>query len=89
MSYSQQTAVDNKNVVHLHCGTLLRCKENEIMTSSGKQRELGEVMSEGTQTPKDKCSGFPFTGGSWLQIFNKYTTCSNYRNQVSKPGPLP
>lgn len=39
--------MDNENVVHIHCGILSNCKENEIMRNAGKVMDLEKILLSG------------------------------------------
>lgn len=45
----------NENMVHIYIGILFSCRDNEIMTFTGKWVELENItLSEVTKTQKDK-----------------------------------
>ena len=46
--------MDKENMVHLHNGVLYRRKNNDILKFAGKWMKLENILSEVTQTQKDK-----------------------------------
>lgn len=69
----------------------LAVKKIEITNFARTWIELEKfLLSEITQTQKNKCHMFFVYGGSSCQVLRcEYTACHKSRNQESEPGPLP
>ena len=75
MSYNQ--LIDKERLVYTQYGYYPVVKKNEIMNFANKWMQLEEILSEVTQTQRDKCCVL----SSELQIL------SSCRNQENKNGP--